>query len=255
MRGNSALDIALWDLFGKVTGQPIAQLLGGFTRDSIRTYNTCAGSAYMRRDAGQSARELGAVERRRGVRRPQRFLHRADELAHELLAEGITAMKIWPFDLAAEANGGVDISAADLKTALKPFEKIRSRRRRPHGHHGRVPFAVAAPARHAHRQGARAVRHEAGTRIRSRWTAWRASSATPRFRPRRSAPRKRSAAAGPSAICSRPARRASSCSTSPGAAGCRRRARSPRWPRPGTCRSRRTTAPGRWCCAPRPTSR
>ena len=32
MRGNSALDIALWDLFGKVTGQPIAQLLGGFSR-------------------------------------------------------------------------------------------------------------------------------------------------------------------------------------------------------------------------------
>src|SRR4029453_6036597 len=48
VRGNSALDIALWDLFGKVTGQPIAQLLGGFSRDNIRTYNTCAGSAYMR---------------------------------------------------------------------------------------------------------------------------------------------------------------------------------------------------------------
>src|SRR6266702_3021507 len=31
-RGNSALDIALWDLFGKFTGQPIAQLLGGFSR-------------------------------------------------------------------------------------------------------------------------------------------------------------------------------------------------------------------------------
>src|SRR5262245_50276353 len=34
-RGNSAFDIALWDLFGKVTGQPIAQLLGGFSRDRI----------------------------------------------------------------------------------------------------------------------------------------------------------------------------------------------------------------------------
>ncbi len=27
VRGNSAFDIALWDIFGKVTGQPIAQLL------------------------------------------------------------------------------------------------------------------------------------------------------------------------------------------------------------------------------------
>ncbi|HLP69205.1 MAG TPA: mandelate racemase/muconate lactonizing enzyme family protein, partial [Rhizobium sp.] len=29
VRGNSAFDIALWDLFGKATNQPIAQLLGG----------------------------------------------------------------------------------------------------------------------------------------------------------------------------------------------------------------------------------
>jgi L-alanine-DL-glutamate epimerase-like enolase superfamily enzyme len=34
-------------------------------------------------------------------------------------------MKIWPFDLAAEANDGVDISNAELKRALEPFEKIR----------------------------------------------------------------------------------------------------------------------------------
>lgn len=38
MRGNSAIDIALWDLLGKVTGQPIAQLLGGFTRDKIQRF-------------------------------------------------------------------------------------------------------------------------------------------------------------------------------------------------------------------------
>jgi len=41
-RGNSAIDIALWDLYGKLVGQPIAQLLGGFSREKIRTYNTCA---------------------------------------------------------------------------------------------------------------------------------------------------------------------------------------------------------------------
>ena len=32
VRGNSAFDIALWDIFGKATGQPVAQLLGGFSR-------------------------------------------------------------------------------------------------------------------------------------------------------------------------------------------------------------------------------
>src|SRR5580704_1465000 len=59
MRGNSALDIALWDLFGKATGQPLAQLLGGFSRDSIRTYNTCAGPVYMRKARGQQVANWG----------------------------------------------------------------------------------------------------------------------------------------------------------------------------------------------------
>src|SRR5579872_1571164 len=53
------------------------------------------------------------------------FLNRADELAQDLLSEGITAMKIWPFDIAAERNDGNYISAAELKSALEPFEKIR----------------------------------------------------------------------------------------------------------------------------------
>ncbi len=34
-------------------------------------------------------------------------------------------MKIWPFDPYAEASNGTHISAADLKKALTPFEKIR----------------------------------------------------------------------------------------------------------------------------------
>lgn len=53
MRGNSAFDIALWNLFGKATGQPIVQLLGGFTRRAIRTYNTCAGTEYVKKTTGQ----------------------------------------------------------------------------------------------------------------------------------------------------------------------------------------------------------
>ena len=44
MRAASAVDIALWDLWGQATGQSICQLLGGPSRDSIRVYNTCAGT-------------------------------------------------------------------------------------------------------------------------------------------------------------------------------------------------------------------
>ena len=124
-RGNSAFDIALWDLWGRATGQPVAQLLGGFTRPAIRTYNTCAGTEYIKDDSGQQTGNYGlgaggSFDDLNG------FLHRADELAQSLLEDGITAMKIWPFDTAAEANEGAHISAEELKAALEPFEKIRA---------------------------------------------------------------------------------------------------------------------------------
>lgn len=126
-RGNSAFDIALWDLWGRATGQPVAQLLGGFTRDSIRTYNTCAGSDYIKSAAGQTTANFGLGPGRAAADYDDLngFLHRADDLAHSLLDEGITAMKIWPFDAAAEASRGQHISAADLARGLEPFEKIR----------------------------------------------------------------------------------------------------------------------------------
>jgi L-alanine-DL-glutamate epimerase-like enolase superfamily enzyme len=124
MRSNSAFDIALWDIFGKATGLPVAQLLGGFTRQSIRTYNTCAGTDYIRAAAGQETGNygLGASAAYDDL---DAFLHRADDLAQSLLDEGITAMKIWPFDAAAEKSGGLSIDLSDLKAALVPFEKIR----------------------------------------------------------------------------------------------------------------------------------
>lgn len=46
IRANSAVDIALWDIFGKYVGLPIYQLLGGKVHDRIRVYNTCAGYSY-----------------------------------------------------------------------------------------------------------------------------------------------------------------------------------------------------------------
>ncbi|WP_312794914.1 mandelate racemase/muconate lactonizing enzyme family protein [Tianweitania sp.] len=124
VRGNSAFDIALWDIFGKATNLPIAQLLGGFTRKEIRTYNTCAGTDYVKRNTGQNTANYGLTA---GTSYDDlnSFLNTADDLAHSLLEEGITAMKIWPFDAAAEKTRGQYISLPDLKLALAPFEKIR----------------------------------------------------------------------------------------------------------------------------------
>jgi galactonate dehydratase len=127
-RGNSAADLALWDLFGKATGQPVYQLLGGLSRERIRIYNTCAGYRYVRARNVQAVDNWGLpVEVAPGgpYEDLEAFLNRADELACSLLEQGITGMKIWPFDPFAEASGGHYISSADLQTALEPFRKIR----------------------------------------------------------------------------------------------------------------------------------
>ena len=129
-RAASAIDIALWDLFGKVCGQPLVQLLGGWTRKRIRTYNTCAGAQYMRRSETQSSANwgLGHGDKQAisGFDDLSDFLARAGDLAQSLLDEGISAMKIWPFDIPAEETHGQYISPDGLRTALEPFRNIRA---------------------------------------------------------------------------------------------------------------------------------
>lgn len=129
MRAASAVDIALWDLFGQATGQPIYQLLGGATRDKVRVYNTCAGYEYVRAKPVQGTENFGLPARLDRRKRPYEdlvaFRTDAGALAESLLDMGITGMKIWPFDEAAEASNGTDISKAELTKALRPFEQIR----------------------------------------------------------------------------------------------------------------------------------
>ena len=78
-RAISAVDVALWDLLGQYTGQPIYNLLGGRNRDRIPIYNTCVS--------------YGAFQDYHVWREG-----RSGELAQDLLKSGIKAMKIWPFD-------------------------------------------------------------------------------------------------------------------------------------------------------------
>lgn len=125
IRAASAVDIALWDLFGKVTAQPVHQLLGGLSRPHIRTYNTCAGYRYNS-SGRQRAVTATSADRAEGPYDDQVAFNRdAGALAESLLSEGITAMKIWPFDPYAVANGGNFIHRAEIDAALRPFRQIR----------------------------------------------------------------------------------------------------------------------------------
>jgi galactonate dehydratase len=121
-RAISAVDVALWDIVGQYTGQPIYNLLGGRSRDQIQIYNTCVSHG------------------------PHQDFHtwregRAGELAEDLLKSGIKAMKIWPFDqfgtslggpvgqrAGAEAVGPVThyLSKENLKKGLSYVEDIRN---------------------------------------------------------------------------------------------------------------------------------
>jgi galactonate dehydratase len=100
MRAISAIDIALWDLLGQYTRQPIYRLLGGECHPRLRIYNTC--------------------------RPGERFdFHRNPvELAQDLLESGIRAMKIYPFDRFALKSAGQMITLEDLEAAITPIREI-----------------------------------------------------------------------------------------------------------------------------------
>jgi len=130
IRAASAVDIALWDLYGHRHNIPIHEALGGAFRNSIQVYNTCAGYSYNNvsnnYNTGSNRRKIKKYEKKRGPYDDQiAFNQNAGELAKSLLDEGYQAMKIWPFDVFAEKTQGNLITHQDLETGLKPFQDIR----------------------------------------------------------------------------------------------------------------------------------
>jgi L-alanine-DL-glutamate epimerase-like enolase superfamily enzyme len=133
MRAASAIDLALWDILGQSLGAPVWRLFGGKAHASVPVYNTCAGYTH----AGPTARhalferneDWGRTAEATDAAGPyedldaQRF--RAGDLARSLLAEEIGAIKIWPFDVAAEASNGARITGAEIERALEPVRAIR----------------------------------------------------------------------------------------------------------------------------------
>jgi len=129
MRACSAVDVALWDIAGKMAGKPIYDLLGGAVRESIPVYNTCAGPDYVSKTAEVRPDNFGLPGGAQAGRRYEdldAFMNRPVELAAELLAMDIHAMKIWPFDFVDAAREGIDITPGEIARALAPFEAIRA---------------------------------------------------------------------------------------------------------------------------------
>lgn len=124
-RANSAVDIALWDLTARRAGMSLAALAGGPVRSDIRVYNTCAGYDYIKSSTWQSSTNWGAGSARR-YDDLDAFLNRPEELVESLLAEGYDAMKVWPFDRAAERTLGRDLSLTDLREGMSIMERLRA---------------------------------------------------------------------------------------------------------------------------------
>ncbi|WP_421983081.1 mandelate racemase/muconate lactonizing enzyme family protein [Roseibium sp.] len=128
IRAVAAVDVALWDLAAKSVNKPLVDLLGGRTRDRIAVYNTCAGPAYVSKTSAVRPDNFGTDEGSGSAVLHDDlngFLNHPEDVAASLMEMGIFSMKIWPFDLAEGAADGIDISLADLKKGLEPFERIR----------------------------------------------------------------------------------------------------------------------------------
>ena len=129
MRALSALDVALWDLNGKIKNMPLYDLLGGKTKSNLKVYNTCAGPHYVSQNADVRPDNFGTHKikdtKSKLYEDLEMFMNRPEDLASSLLDMGIKSMKIWPFDFAKGAITGLEISNHDLKKYIQPFERIR----------------------------------------------------------------------------------------------------------------------------------
>lgn len=126
LRAISAIDLALWDILGKVCKQPIWQLLGGKAQEKVPVYNSSAGAGYGAKNTSHVWPGYGSMGEQGFLNDYWSVVNNPVDYAKELLDEGYKAMKMWNFDFAAHKKGGpLYISKEDIETGLKPMRAIR----------------------------------------------------------------------------------------------------------------------------------
>jgi len=96
----AGIDIALWDIAGKIAGQPCHQLWGGRVRDFVRFY--C---------------HLGGGHLESFYETPVEEAHRFADLARQAVADGFSAMKTIAVPATAPIEGRKAVKAAELCVA------------------------------------------------------------------------------------------------------------------------------------------
>jgi len=132
LRAISAIDLALWDIFGQMCDQPVWQLLGGKVHDYVPVYNSSGGPNYGARDLGHTDPQgwpgYGDIGSENPLNDYWSVVNKPVEYAQELINQGYKALKMWTLDFAAhKSRGGMYLSDEDLEIGLLPMRKIRER--------------------------------------------------------------------------------------------------------------------------------
>jgi L-alanine-DL-glutamate epimerase-like enolase superfamily enzyme len=125
-----ALDMAVWDLYGKATGRPVWQLLGGAQKEFVIPYASLLPSGTTLADYRRSLLEKARWARDFGFRAAKMEICIKGPYAHNLLREGDDAI-VELVGLCREAVGPemtmmVDVAYAwsDWKEALRVMRRI-----------------------------------------------------------------------------------------------------------------------------------
>lgn len=144
----SGIDIALWDIFGQATGQPVGRLLGGTYRSKVKAYASILmempdlmreRTAYYRKQGFRAIKiGWGPFGRREDARLDEAIVRAAREGAGDdclLMVDAGASDAFWPNGLNWAVNAAAMLKAYDVawfEEALRPdavddFRSLRER--------------------------------------------------------------------------------------------------------------------------------